>query len=90
MRGVAATVWWPDAPGAYTQDDVRVEPALGAAVLAGGRGACAQGQAASKLALWSVLGELAAPDAPVERRLARGLERAGHDVQRCARGRLDR
>jgi serine/threonine protein phosphatase PrpC len=84
LAGVACRSYWPQGPGCYTEDDFRIDPALGAAVVALGLGAIgAQGSPVSKLAVWSVVGQLAAASAqPAEQRLRGAFARADVAVAR--------
>jgi Protein phosphatase 2C len=70
----------------YEDDDCGLHPALGLGVVARGLGATGhQGRPAAKLAVWSVMGELAcATEATLEQRLHRGLARAEVAVHRLA------
>jgi hypothetical protein len=78
LRGRGVTEFWPVAQGSYTEDDVRIDPSLGVAVVAAGRGVIGeQGRPASTIALWSLLGELMAGGD-----LARGFARAHAAVRR--------
>jgi len=67
-------------------DDAWLQPDAGFAIVARGLGAIGhQGRPAGKLAVWSVVGELALhPEAPLEARLRQGLERAEEAVQRLS------
>jgi len=86
LDGVAVAAAWPEGPGTYSEDVVRIDPALGVAIVAVGQGAIGgQGQPAGVLALWSVLGEVraaAVTGAPIEAALAAGLARAHTAVER--------
>lgn len=85
LAGAAARSYWPEGPGCYTEDDFRIDPSLGIAVVSAGNGAIGcQGSAGSKLAVWSLLGELATdrPDMGAAQRLRRGLARADQAVER--------
>lgn len=78
---------WPDAPGSYTEDDLCVDPGAGLVVVSEGTGAIGgQGRPASRLAVWSVVGEVKARPEAAERRLERGLSRADEAVARLSQG----
>lgn len=86
LDGVAVTTFWPDEPGCYSEDVVRIDPEPGVAIVAAGHGAIgAQGQPAAVLALWSVLGELraaAATGVSIDAALGAGVSRADAAVDR--------
>ncbi|MCE9574686.1 MAG: hypothetical protein K8W52_16170 [Deltaproteobacteria bacterium] len=86
LDGVAVASAWPEGPGSYSEDVVRIDPAMGVAIVAAGYGVIGgQGQPAATLALWSVLGELraaAATGAPIDAALDAGLARAHTAVER--------
>lgn len=86
LRAAGLRAAWPEGPSTCTEDDLRCEPALGAVVLAEGRGAIGgQGRPASKLVVWSVIGELQACSNPDRRACLRAsLERAGEAVRRLS------
>jgi hypothetical protein len=72
--------------GETLEDDAWLAPALGLGIVAHGLGAIGhQGRPAAKLAVWSVVGELALrPEASLEERLRQGLARADAAVQRLS------
>jgi hypothetical protein len=74
------------APGRSEDDDAWLCPAIGLGVVARGIGAIGgQGRPAAKLAVWSLVGELARhPDPSLEARLRHGLARAEAAVRRLA------
>lgn len=91
LRGLGVRAAWERGPGGEVvaldhrlcEDDFRVDPALGVAVVVSGRGAIgAQGRPGAVLAVWSVVGEVAAAGADAEDALAAGLRRAHAAVER--------
>lgn len=89
LDGIGCRRFWPEEPGCYTEDDFRVDPQLGLAVVAKGIGAIGgQGKPAGKLAVWSLAGEVGAPASSsgdsAQARVQRGMDRAQTAVQRLA------
>lgn len=91
LDGIGRRRLWPTGPGWYTEDDFRVDPRLGLAIVARGIGAIgSQGKPASKLAVWSLAGEVAAPEPAseigdsAEARVQRGMARARVAVERLS------
>ncbi len=91
LDGIGRRRLWPSGPGWYTEDDFRVDPQLGLAVVARGIGAIGgQGKPASKLAVWSVAGEVGAPESgfrgrdTAQARVQRGITRAHAAVARLS------
>lgn len=89
LDGIGRRRLWPSGPGWYTEDDFRVDPRLGLAVVARGIGAIGgQGKPASKLAVWSLAGEVAAPASRIgdsaQARVQRGMARAKLAVERLS------
>jgi serine/threonine protein phosphatase PrpC len=81
LAGEGRRRYWPVGPGCYTEDDFRVDPRLGLAIVARGSGAIGgQGKPAGKLAVWSIAGEVGA--VPAETGLRGGFERAQAAVER--------
>lgn len=78
---------WPTGPAEVCEDEVRVDPIAGLVAVSEGTGAIGgQGRPASKLAVWSLVGELGARRGPAEVGLDRGFARADEAVARLCLG----
>lgn len=87
LDGFGVCVPGPEAR--YVEDDFRVSPSLGLALVSSGMGGIGgQGRPSAKLAIWSVVGhvEMSSPATPPLERMRAGLERADLAISRLFRG----